>query len=46
LSYKSDTCSRFFLPKCPLTTVRGRFSADEQQMYPRLRLGQFVVCPH
>jgi len=26
LSYKSDTCTSFFLPKCPLTTVRSRFS--------------------
>ena len=31
----------FFLPKCPLTIVKRRFSANEQQMYPRLRFGQF-----
>ena len=29
LSYRSDTCT-FFFPKCPLTTVRSRFSANEQ----------------
>jgi len=46
LLYKSDTCTCFFLPKCPLKTVRSRFGADEQQMYPWLRLGQFVVCPY
>ena len=34
----------FFLPNCPLTTIRSRFSVDEQQMYPQLRLVQFVVC--
>ena len=30
--YKSDTCTHFFLPKFPLTTVRSRFSADELQI--------------
>jgi len=42
--YVIDTV-RVFLPKCPLTTVRSWFSADEQQMYSRLRLGQFDVRP-
>jgi len=37
---------RVFLPKCAFTTVRSRFSAEEQQWYPRLHLGQFVVWPH
>ena len=40
LSYKSDICT-LFLPKCALTNVRSRFSADEQQVYPRLCLGHF-----
>ena len=31
--YVIDTV-RVFLPKCPLTTVRSQFSADEQKMYP------------
>jgi len=37
---------RVFLPKCAFTTVRSRLSAEEQQWYPRPRLGQFVVWPH
>jgi len=41
--YKADTCTRFFFQSVLLhVTVRNRFSADEQQMYPRLRLEQFV----
>jgi len=42
LSYKSDTCTRFFHPKWPITTVRSRSSADKQQMYPWLCFGRFV----
>ena len=32
MSYKSDTCSRFFLPECPLITVRSRTSCSSSAL--------------
>ena len=37
---------RSFLPKCPLTTVRSRFSADELQIVRGEADDTFVVRPH
>jgi len=37
---------RVFLPKCPLTTVRRRFSADEIQIVRDEAEDTFAVRPH